>query len=201
MAGNREDRFDQRLAKALGHPLRVQLLVAFGEETASPSELAERLGRPLSSVAYHTRTLHSYECLELVETRPVRGSTEHFYRAKPDAFIAGRKWRGVPPALRNGVAAESLQAFVDRAIAAIEAGTFVEGEGSGLNWSTMRVDEIGWQELQQLLDKALEAMKVVGDRSARRLGSSHGTPVVSGIVGFRARPGSGGAPGRDPEGS
>jgi len=186
MDGEREEgeQIDQRLVRALGHPLRVKLLALLGEATGSPTELADCVAAPLSAVAYHTRVLDRCGCLELVETRPVRGSTEHFYRAKPDAFIGGREWRRVPRALRSGIAAESLQAFMSRAIAALEAGTFYKRTDSALNWMPMQLDEAGWQELAHIVDTMLELMERVGERSAKRLGSADGIATVVAVGAF-----------------
>lgn len=64
---------------ALKHPLRRALLLAYEGGVYSPSELVGRLRKELSLVAYHTRALHFYGTVELVETRPSRGSTQHFY--------------------------------------------------------------------------------------------------------------------------
>lgn len=66
---------------SLSHPVRRRLLVAYAEGTYSPTQLARRLGADLHLVAYHSRALHFYAAIELVETRPSRGSTQHFYRA------------------------------------------------------------------------------------------------------------------------
>ena len=72
---------DSRLAKALAHPLRVQLLAALNEGVASPNELSKKLDEPLTNVSYHVRMLHDLGCIELVETEPRRGALEHYYRA------------------------------------------------------------------------------------------------------------------------
>jgi hypothetical protein len=65
---------------ALKHPLRRVLLVAYAEGVSSPTQLAGRLRKELSLIAYHTRALHFYGVIELVEARPSRGSSQHFYR-------------------------------------------------------------------------------------------------------------------------
>jgi DNA-binding transcriptional ArsR family regulator len=70
------------LLTALGHPLRRRVLrelVTNG--TASPRDLSTILSEPLSNVSYHVRVLANRGALELVRTRQVRGSTQHFYRA------------------------------------------------------------------------------------------------------------------------
>jgi DNA-binding transcriptional ArsR family regulator len=70
------------LLTALGHPLRRRILREMTRAgKASPRELAETLSEPLSNVSYHVRVLADCEALRLVGTRPVRGSTQHFYRA------------------------------------------------------------------------------------------------------------------------
>jgi len=48
---------DQRLIKALGHPLRMSVLAILNARVASPSELAKELGEPLGNVAYHVKIL------------------------------------------------------------------------------------------------------------------------------------------------
>src|SRR4051794_15100467 len=44
---------DQRIMKALSHPLRVRMLTLLNQKVSSPSELAEELDEPLGNVSYH----------------------------------------------------------------------------------------------------------------------------------------------------
>lgn len=81
MPETKPDALDQRLARAVSHPLRVRIFEILSERVASPNDLSEELGVELSHVAYHTRTLDRCGCLELVDTAQRRGATEHFYRA------------------------------------------------------------------------------------------------------------------------
>jgi DNA-binding transcriptional ArsR family regulator len=80
---------NERLARALSHPLRVQILEILSERIASPHDLSKELGVELTHVAYHTRTLDRCGCLELVDTAQRRGATEHFYRT---AARTGLRW-------------------------------------------------------------------------------------------------------------
>lgn len=66
--------------RRLGHPVRLRILMALGNDTLSPSELEERLGVGLGVVAYHVRALREDGLMMLVETRATRGSLESFYR-------------------------------------------------------------------------------------------------------------------------
>ncbi len=51
-------KLDQRLIKALAHPLRVEILAILNERVASPNELAKGLGEGLSQVSYHVKVPH-----------------------------------------------------------------------------------------------------------------------------------------------
>jgi DNA-binding transcriptional ArsR family regulator len=70
----------QNLLVALGHPTRRQILREMsGQPPTSPRQISEKLDETLSNVSYHFRVLADSGVLELVTTRPVRGSTQHFY--------------------------------------------------------------------------------------------------------------------------
>ena len=74
---------DERLAKALSHRLRVQILRRLEEAgEASPKELAQALGEPVGNISYHVCILRELDCVELVRTEPRRGALAHFYRAE-----------------------------------------------------------------------------------------------------------------------
>lgn len=77
---NRSD--EDNLLTALGHPLRRRILREMADGIAiSPRELSTALGQPLSNVSYHVRVLAECGAVTLIETKPARGSIEHFYRS------------------------------------------------------------------------------------------------------------------------
>jgi DNA-binding transcriptional ArsR family regulator len=88
MPESNREAVDGRLVRALAHPLRVQILEILSERVASPVDLSAELGVDLGHVAYHTRTLDSCGCLELVDTAQRRGAVEHFYKAAPGASLS-----------------------------------------------------------------------------------------------------------------
>jgi hypothetical protein len=52
----------------------------FGEDgPVSPHWLSTELKEPLSNVSYHVRVLADNAAVTLVDTKPVRGSMQHFY--------------------------------------------------------------------------------------------------------------------------
>jgi DNA-binding transcriptional ArsR family regulator len=159
---------DSRLAKALAHPLRVQLLAALNEGVASPNELAKKLGEPLTNVSYHVRMLHDLGTIELVETEPRRGALEHYYRAVVRPFFADRDWRKLPKNARGSISDAVLQLVWEDSAEAIKGGLFDEREDRHLSRSVLCVDEQGWEQLNELLSETLDsAMQIQADSASR----------------------------------
>src|SRR3954452_24956885 len=87
---------DERLAKALSHPLRQRILQRLNEGgVKSPNELSRELGDPLGNVSYHVRILRELDCVELVRTEQRRGALEHYYRATAEPWLDDEQ-RGRP---------------------------------------------------------------------------------------------------------
>ncbi len=90
---------DRDMVRALSHPLRRRVLAALRGRAASPVELAREFGEGIGTVSYHVRMLADAKLIELVEERPRRGATEHFYIA---AGLAGASWtRGSPSVVEH----------------------------------------------------------------------------------------------------
>jgi DNA-binding transcriptional ArsR family regulator len=182
---------DQRLVKALGHPIRVQILEALQGHSASPTELARRFRESLGVVSYHINMLVDGDCIEQVRTEPKRGTIEHFYTARPRSFIGHQDWRKAPLGLRDGVTNEGLRTFVAKVGAALDADTIDSRDDTTLNWMPMTVDEQGWRETAEILDRALRELMEVAARSRERLGGEDGIPVVTALAAFEAAPANG----------
>lgn len=185
MKQKRNETIDQRLVRALAHPLRVQILEVLSEQVASPNLLAEQLETGLTDVAYHTRALNRWGCLELVDTAQRRGATEHFYKAHPDSFVGSRGWRTVPRAVRGGVSGAALQTFVDKVVAALEAGTFDGRDDTTFTWMPAHLDPRGWDEVTAIMQKATDEVLEAQQRSRQRLAKKKSkSEAVSAVMAF-----------------
>lgn len=183
MKRDRPEVIDQRLVKALAHPLRIRILEILTERVASPNRLSGELDAGLSHVSYHTKALDDCGCLELVDTAKRRGATEHFYKAAPHSFISDRIWRRVPRALLGGVSGATLQSFMDRAVAALEAGTIDRREDTTLYWMPVRLDEQGWDEVTATMEGTVDKILAIQAASRERLARRKGIGAISAIVG------------------
>jgi len=170
---------DQRLIKALGHPLRERLLHLLNEQVASPNQMAKALDEALGSVAYHVQILLECEAIELVRTKPVRGALEHFYRATMPAELSGEHWAALPPSVRRNLDAGNLdRIWTDVSAAALSNG--FDDEQSHISWTELDLDAQAYdalaEELIALIDRAIELQAETINRRAR-LGDSESKAV------------------------
>jgi DNA-binding transcriptional ArsR family regulator len=175
---------DERLAKALSHRLRVQILQRLEEAgEASPKELAQALGQPVGNVSYHVRILRGLDCVELVRTEPRRGALAHFYRATVSPWLDDEQWAGLPAAFRRETLSRTLSEIVEQASTASREGGF-DGPEAHVSRVVFTVDPEGLAQITALLDKTLEAVRRIaaasnrGRKSSRRTSTAIATEVA-----------------------
>jgi hypothetical protein len=82
---------------------------------------------------------------------------------------------------------EAIRTFVAKIGAAVDADTIDSREDTTLHRMPMVVDDRGWQETAEILDRALEELTAAGD-SRRRPGESDGIPLATAVAAFEAPP-------------
>jgi len=148
---------DERLAKALSHPLRQRILQRLNEGgVRSPNELSRELGDPLGNVSYHVRILRELDCVELVRTEQRRGALEHYYRATAEPWLDDRQWARLPAAFRRKTLGRTLSEILEGASAASRESGFDHPEVT-VDRLELELDEQGWSEVVQLLADAHDA--------------------------------------------
>jgi DNA-binding transcriptional ArsR family regulator len=159
---------DPRIIKALTHPLRIQILAALDERTASPSELADELGAPLGNVSYHVRQLAGLGLIKLVKRTPRRGAIEHHYKAVGRPQITDDAWAGTPATVKDAVVGAALGELGSAVTAAASAGGFSRADAH-LTRTELTVDERGWKDIDKELNATLGRLQKIADDSAKRL--------------------------------
>jgi hypothetical protein len=203
MAGRTKQRSAAgKLLAAMGHPLRSESLRILRERgnaagIASPSEISRELDLPkeeIPNISYHVKRLVSLDCAELVETRPVRGATEHFYRATRNTLISLEDWDRLHPAVRDNLVAEDMQAIINDFLASEKAGMIGSDEYFHLTRTPMVLDQEGLEEGLEVFEQARERMIEVQRLSAeRRKAGADGFHVSSAIALFEMPPPAGGS--------
>jgi DNA-binding transcriptional ArsR family regulator len=169
----------ESLAAIVTHPLRRRIWYAMTEHPISPRELADELQEPVNDVAYHVRVLRDLGIIELAGTRPVRGATQHFYRAVRRPHLTNEEVEqiGLEDSAANATNVLQLE-FADAA-AALEAGKLVERPEHFLFRLAVTLDEEGWQEFHSILSDAADRIYAAESRCVdrRRENGAESDPV------------------------
>lgn len=180
---------DTRLAKALNHSTRTQILAILNDRCASPSELAELLDIDLGNVSYHCKVLREQDCVEVVGKEQVRGAMKTYYRATTRMLLDTEDWGKLSKETRTGISLNAVAETVERASAALEAGTFdarTDRAVVNLKWDA---DQQMWDEAQSVLLDAYERLSEIEAGAANRKTPTGATfPMTISLLGYQSPP-------------
>ena len=164
-----EHHLDDRLVKALAHPLRQRILEVLNRRVSSPRDIAEELGAKLGDVGYHVRMLRDYGAVELVRTERRRGAVKHFYRATTRAMLDDSQWARVPLNVRRSIVSDALARIGQDVTRAAQARGF-DRDDVHVSLTNLDLDEQGYRDMVELvngtLDRALGIQAEVVQRRA-----------------------------------
>lgn len=184
---------DKQLVTGMANSVRAEIHVLLTERAASVNGVSRDLGLDYDQVRHDFNMLKAVGLIEPVGERRVRGTAEVFYRAVKRACIDDMEWPVVPGALKAGMRGSLLDGIANDAIEAIEADIYDSLEGAHMSRTPGLVDDLGWEELRDLLRRSLEGVIEIFDINADRLAAANaiGTAVTVSILGHPST-----APGR-----
>lgn len=176
---------DQRLMKALSHPLRVQILTLVNEREWSPNEMSKELEEGLSQVSYHVKVLKDFEMIEMVRTEPRRGAVEHFYKAVERMIVPEGMTADLPKSARLEFLGKVIRDAERDIHEALKAATFYRRGDFHADWVPMDLDEKGCERLHALGDKFLEDVLEIEGESANAIADgAEAIPISVALFGF-----------------
>lgn len=177
MPGVKTQTSSELVGKAFAHPARGQALTILTERTASPSELADELGLDVRYLSYHVKLLRNWKLIELVGEKPRRGATEHFYRATTRTLIDKRAWERLPRPLQEDNCGQVMQQALDDFVGASTAGTLLAQPDIYLGRTLLDIDEQGWKEASELIQRTASELLDIQARSMNRIAESAEEPL------------------------
>lgn len=187
------------VAAAIAHPTRVQILIIASNRAISPARYVEEVmgldslkqpadyKRALSHASYHFRELEKAACLKLVETEPVRGSIQHFFRAVERAHLTDEQWTSLNKKERCDVVTVVWRELVMRTEAARLSHSLLHDE-TWLAWTDAKLDPQGWAEMSEANAAHFARIEEIREESEGRLGDDAEETISStfGVIGFQA---------------
>jgi DNA-binding transcriptional ArsR family regulator len=178
---HKQPAIDQRIMKALSHPLRVRMLTLLNQKVASPSELAEELDEPLGNVSYHMRFLADLNMVKLVRTEPRRGAVEHYYEALEPPLVSDNDWVQLPVSLRRALSDSTLGHIANDLQGAARGGGF-DRPNMRLTRSSLLLDQQAWDELSELLADVVKRTRKIQEQSNKRRKGADAPAIPTALV-------------------
>jgi DNA-binding transcriptional ArsR family regulator len=176
-----DDITDPRLAKALAHPLRLEILRHLGDRTASPSEIAEGIGAPLTNVSYHVRKLRALGLIKLVKKTPKRGVIEHYYSANPRPTVNAETWKDIPDLVKEAMVTAPARRAAEEMLRSAASGGFNRSTAHFVRMK-LKLDERGWTDAHNLLEKFYEDLVGAEKEASARIDASETEEVSATLL-------------------
>jgi len=161
------------------------------QEIRGDQELSDKEhNRLLGTVSYHCRRLAELDCAELVDTQPVRGAVEHFYRATERPLIDTSEWDQLDSITAEDLVCGYMQEILDDFVASRKAGIVGFDPMFHITRTPLVLDQEGFEEGMELFEKCRHGMSEIERRSAERRAETNQPPVSvsSSLVYFKVPP-------------
>jgi DNA-binding transcriptional ArsR family regulator len=156
-----------RVAKALSHPLRHRLLIAYADREATPADVARQLEVPLTTVSYHTQRLLQSGLIAPVRTERRRGGLAHYYRSVSRPQFEDEVWASIPDAARHSLIADVLSAIWEDTGSALGRGAF-DAADVHVSRVPLELDGPAHEELSAILRRVVDdAQRLQRETEAR----------------------------------
>jgi predicted transcriptional regulator len=171
----------QNRIKALSHPLRAEAFRLIRDNgPLSPRGVAKELEADVRTISYHVRKLREFNCIEEVDTRPVRGAIEHFYRATEEHMIDTEEWgelADVEPQMAQALTDEFMQGVVDDYSDSRRAGVVALDEEFWIVRTPLVLDTLGVKEVLEASQRYENEVLEIATRSTQRRSTDGAEPV------------------------
>jgi len=138
--GSRE--FPDAVSYAVGHRIRVEILAALHERSASATELSRIVRQPLSTVTHHVNELLKAGSIGIERTEKVRSVEQRFYVISP-IYFSDEDMEKMPREELQNLVRYLLQGLTAEALAAFWADRLTSDPRLFISWTWFNVDEEG----------------------------------------------------------
>jgi DNA-binding transcriptional ArsR family regulator len=184
--GQRSKKIEDVVAYALGHRIRVQILMILNQGTYTTAEIADIIGEPLNRVSNHIRELLDAGSIEIADTQPRRGTYQHYYRAVEIPFYSEQEIEEMPWQQRQVTAGLIIQSYLAEVLAGLRAGKMADDPRAWAVWDRYNLDEDGRREVADEQEDHWRRLQAIKGVTANRVAASgvDTVPYIVSVLGF-----------------
>jgi hypothetical protein len=176
----------RRLAVVFAVELRIKMVTELYLREMSPKQFYEEFGGgSISRVDRNFKKLVEHGWLRYIRSETGgsrRGATEHFYRATELAIFDNDTWALVPYSMRVAISWRTFKLFAERVREALKEGTLDARGDSHLTWTTMLLDQLGWERVIVAVDHLFESVFEEQDDAKLRIAHTGEEPMVATVA-------------------
>jgi DNA-binding transcriptional ArsR family regulator len=165
---HRKRSVEDAVAYAVAHGIRVDILCYLNEAPRSPSELAELMELPLSTIEHHVKELLASSSIQLARVKQVRNTNAHFYRAVEIPFFTDEEMWALPFEARQEIYGLILQSSMAEAMASFRAGKMSNDPHVCMAWRWFNLDAQGRKDMAEENARSWERRREIEAESATR---------------------------------
>lgn len=173
----------ERLAVVYADPLRMKIVTELYLREMSPKQFHEEFGGgSLSRVDRHFKKLAGAKWITFKRSETGgrrRSAREHFYRATELVVFDRDRWAELPLSLRASFSLMTVEQLTERVGAAVGTSTFDARSDRHLNWTSMLLDETGWERLLAAMGALFEAILEAQEQARLRIAASGESSVLA----------------------
>jgi hypothetical protein len=173
----------RRLSVVFAVELRINIVTQLNLREMSPKQFYEEFGGgSISRVDRNFKKLVEHGWLRYVRSETGgsrRGATEHFYRATELAIFDNETWALVPYSMRVALSWRTFKLFGERVREALMARTLDAREDSHLTWTTLLLDQLGWERVISAIDDLFESLFEEQSDAKLRIAHTGEKPMVA----------------------
>jgi DNA-binding transcriptional ArsR family regulator len=152
---------------ALGHRLRVEILILLNQGIFTSGELAEQLGEPVNNVQNHLRKMLEDGSIEIAEKVEKSNLVLYRYKAVEIPVYSQGAAEAMTPLQQQMTVGAILQSGVAEELAALYRGKLRDPR-SCLYWDWFHVDQRGREDLEAENVRYLERVREIEAESTNR---------------------------------
>jgi DNA-binding transcriptional ArsR family regulator len=156
---------------ALGHKIRVHILIVLNDGIFTAAQLAEIIGEPLNNVSNHLRKMLEDGAVEVAKEERKGNVVQYWYRAVELPFYSQETAEGMTHLQRQMIAGAIVQSGSAEVLAALYAGKLADPR-TVLFWHWYDVDPQGREDLEAENVRYLERVKEIQTESDSRRAAS-----------------------------
>jgi len=156
---------------AIGHRIRVHILILLNEGSYCASELAEAIGVPLTTLNNHLRRMCDDGSIEIAKVEKRGNMDQYWYRSVEVKIFSVEEFERLPLPYRQNIAGAIVQSGAAEVMAGLYEGKLADPRAN-LYWDWFNLDEQGREEADALTERYLEEMQEIEVEATNRVAKS-----------------------------